>query len=252
MTDVMHCSNSHPPRNGQPKSYQHSLGQHALSALQDPSCSDNVEEILAAMKRAPADTAVQVFGCERLWVLSWEDDTAVEIGRLHGVPILLEAMTRFPENVHLQLSAAETLQNLAAVSDTNRDEICSLGGVALLLQAMMRHLGCTSIQLSGCTALASLAKEGGNGSAVGNGTPQGFRNYTERRKCIKKAGGYHGIIITAHHHPNDLAILKVAYDALIALGREPAEIKEKLPQLYSAGQVVSMEEVNNFGQMTNE
>jgi hypothetical protein len=114
-------------------------------------------DVFTAMKLLPHDARVQTQACERLWIFSWEEDTAAAIGRVGGIALLLQAMARFPWNAHLQWCAGEALQNLVWRNDANAYEVCERGGVALLLQAMMRHGDHVGMQQCGCTALANLA-----------------------------------------------------------------------------------------------
>ena len=182
--------------------------QRALSVLQGNTF--DIVDILSAMKMVSHDRLVQERGCERLWVLSWEDDNSAAIGRVGGIPIVLNAMARFPMNAHLQQCGCESLQNLA-LCDYNRREICELGGVVLIVQAMMRHIDCAGIQQCGCTALASIA------------------SCEEHHKDIITASGLHAIIIAARHFSEEESVLRAAYDALTALGYDPAERLPRCP-----------------------
>lgn len=119
--------------------------------------SDDILEVLTVMKCFLFDTLVQERGCERLWILSWDDENALAIGRVGGIRVLLNALQVFASNGHLQQCGCETLQNLAAVSDWNRREIADMGGIALVVQAMVRHSHHAGIQQSACSALSNLA-----------------------------------------------------------------------------------------------
>jgi hypothetical protein len=178
--------------------------QSALTLLQGHTF--DIVDIISAMKQVSHDRVVQERGCERLWVLSWEDENSAAIGRVGGIPVILDAMARFPMNAHLQQCACECLQNLAHVNDYNRREICDWKGVQLIVQAMMRHMDCAGIQQCGCTALASIAASGSN----------------DLIREIMGAGGFHAILIAAQHFADEESVLRAAYDGLTAMGYDPA------------------------------
>jgi len=171
------------------------------------------------MNRVPQDLVVQESGCERLWILSWEEDNAAAIGCVGGIPIILNAMARFPQNAHLQQCGCESLQNLA-LSDYNRREICELSGVHFIVQAMARHHRVAGIQLSGCTALASIASS----------------TCSSKMHCdlSQQAGGINAILNAALDFAGDDSVLEAAQDALQAMGIDPeghirptSEVEEK-------------------------
>jgi hypothetical protein len=184
--------------------------QHSLAVLQ--SNTFDIVDILSAMKRVPHDIVVQEKGCERLWILSWEDENSAAIGRVGGITIVLDAMARFPMNAHLQQCGCESLQNLA-LNNYNRREICDLGGVVLIVQAMMRHVDVAGIQQCGCTALASIA------------------TCQDHHKDITRVGGFHAIVIAARNFADEESVLRAAYDAVYALGFDPAGRLPRRPEV---------------------
>jgi len=163
----------------------------------------DIVDIISAMKRASHDRVVQERGCERLWVLSWEDENSAAIGRVGGIPVVLDAMGRFPINAHLQQCACECLQNLAHVNDFNRREIAEYQGIDMIVQAMIRHMDCAGIQQCGCTALASISAT------------------KELIRVIMGSGGFHAVLIAARRFANDQSVLRAAYDGLQAMGYDP-------------------------------
>ena len=173
----------------------------ALSLLQG--MSFDIVDIIAAMKRASHDRVVQERGCERLWVLSWEDENSAAIGRVGGIPVILDSMGRFPMNAHLQQCACECLQNLAHVNDYNRREIAEYQGINMIVQAMIRHMDCAGIQQCGCTALASISAT------------------KELVRIVMASGGFHAVLIAARRFANDQSVLRAAYDGLQAMGYDP-------------------------------
>jgi len=166
--------------------------------------SNDIVDILFAMKRVPHDPMLQQRGCERLWILSWEDENAVSIGRVGGITVILSAMTCFPTNSYLQQCACEALQNLA-LNEYNRSEIADLGGIDLIVKCMMRHPSVPGIQQSGCAALASMMVEPSR----------------EFYKDICRAGGLHAILQAAKQFADEETVLRSVRDACEAMGVDP-------------------------------
>jgi hypothetical protein len=184
--------------------------QHSLAVL---ACQTaDIVDILSAMKRVPHDMVVQEKGCQRLWILSWEEENAFAIGRVGGITLVLDAMARFPTNAHLQQCGCESLQNLA-LNNYNRREICDLGGVVLIVQAMMRHVDVAGIQQCGCTALASIA------------------TCKDHHKDITRVGGFHAIVLAARNFADEESVLRAAYDAVYALGFDPSGRLPRRPEV---------------------
>ena len=173
----------------------------ALTLLQG--MTFDIVDIIAAMKRASHDRVVQERGCERLWVLSWEDENSAAIGRVGGIPVILDAMGRFPMNAHLQQCACECLQNLAHVNNYNRREIADFQGINMIVQAMVRHMDCAGIQQCGCTAIASISAT------------------KELVRVVMASGGFHAVLIAARRFASDQSVLRAAYDSLQAMGYDP-------------------------------
>ncbi len=189
------------------QSVPYSLDWSSMEALRHiDSESAEAVDILSAMRRGCHDEIVQVRGCEKLWVLSWDDETAAAIGRVGGIPIVLEAMVRFPNNAHLQQCACETLQNLAA-DEYNSDVICDIGGVRVVVEVMARHFDIAGIQQCCCNALANIAS-----------SPM-------HRNVIIQAGGGLAVISAAQRFAEEESVLEGAYEALRALGCEPRRIQ---------------------------
>ena len=169
--------------------------------------STEIVDMLYIMRQHPHSEAIQEWGCEGLWIHSWEDETSAAIGRIGGISRILDAMSLFPHNEHLQHCACEALQNLA-VNSYNRNAIVDYGGAALIVQAMMRHFDSLDIQQCGSVALTSLAAS------------------PELHDDIIRAGGAHAIIHAARKYADGDSIrsgafLAVAMQALHALNVDP-------------------------------
>lgn len=175
--------------------------RNALHSLIDG--NNDIVDILFAMKRVPHDPVIQERGCERLWILSWEDDNAISVGRVGGITIILAAMARFPKNSYLQQCGCESLQNLAALDEYNRREIAEQGGIDLIVRCMVNHVTVAGIQRGGCTALASMAAAG------------------EFNKDICRAGGIHALILAARQFADEEGVLRCVQDACQAMGFDP-------------------------------
>jgi hypothetical protein len=182
-----------------------SMETESLSSGQD-TCegfdSTEIVDTLYTMGWNARSERVQERGCEQLWILSWDDETSIVIGRLGGIHRILDAMSQFPQNSHLQRCACEALQNLA-LNSYNRSTIVDYGGAALIVQAMMRHFDSLDIQQCGCVALASVA------------------TYRELQDDIIRAGGGHAIIHAFHKYNGNENIRRWALQALLTLGVDP-------------------------------
>lgn len=171
----------------------------ALSAVEG-SCFDIVD-ILSAMRQFPTHRRIQELGCERLWILSWEDDNAMAIGHVGGVSTLTVAMRAFPESANLQQCACECLQNLA-LQEANCREICEFSdAVLLIVEAMLQHPKVASLQHCGANALCSLAH-------VFDGA---------YRTVLEESGAVHALLMATQniHDPN---LVHAVTDSLQALG----------------------------------
>jgi hypothetical protein len=195
----------------------------------------DIVDILALMKRHLDDGYVQERCGEQLWIMSWDDDNAIAIGRVGGIPLILQAMRRFPHRAQLQWCACETIQNLVAATSTvfpasaliqrsespqlinqdlgfytvgmryNCEQVVHSGGVELVVKAMLQHPYVTAIQQSGCTALASLAMYDG----------PDHQNYRYvMNQCIDM---YQAIIQAGCNFHNDECVFLAAQDALRSL-----------------------------------
>mmetsp|Transcript_7519 Transcript_7519/g.10795 ORF Transcript_7519/g.10795 Transcript_7519/m.10795 type:complete len:459 (-) Transcript_7519:168-1544(-) len=160
-------------------------------------------DVLAAMRRYPNDPRIQAKGCEKLWIQSWDDENSSAIGRVGGIPTILDAMRTFHGVIQLQQCGCEALQNLAN-NDYNRDVICENGGLAVICRAMDAHIEVVGVQQAGCTALANLAAD------------------TDHHLDIANAGGLHLIIKAAQHYSDEETVMRAAYQALRAMGYDPA------------------------------
>lgn len=200
---AMSCSGARPPTRR--VSQANFLGLHnpndsavveALSILEDSSF--DIAGILSAMKMVPYDYLVQEKACERLWVLSWDEESAVAIGRVGGIELILSAMEHFSNKAHLQLCACESLQNLALIEE-NRLDILENRGVQLLVQAMIRHRDFVSLQRAGCTAIGNMALS------------------RESHKYIAGMGGLHSLVLATKNFSHEPMVLRAAHEALSTL-----------------------------------
>jgi hypothetical protein len=180
--------------------------RHALSVLYRTHFE--IADILHVMKTLAHDDLIQEKACERLWILSWDEDNAAAIGRVGGIHVILQAMSSFPMNARLQLCAGESLQNLALHNEYNCYEICEQGGVSLIVQAMMRHGENAGIQQCGCTALGNIA-----------------RSNVVYHAHIMSSGSLIAIMRAAKSLSHVESVVRAAKDALQALGCSNAVVE---------------------------
>ncbi|EED95727.1 predicted protein [Thalassiosira pseudonana CCMP1335] len=160
-------------------------------------------EIISAMRRDLNNVSLQTQSLHSLWVLSWEHENANAIGRVGGIPPILDAMRAHPTAMTLHSNGIAALQNLAGI-DYNRTIITDSDGVNLIVATMGQFLDVQSIQLSGCTALANLS----NGSV-------------EHKSKVAENGGILAMMRAVDSHRGDESVLRAAYQALRKLGFNP-------------------------------
>lgn len=182
---------------------QHFILHAALEILNSPSAE--AQDLLAVMRALPFEPHIQSIACEKLWVQSFDDDQALRLAQAEGgIPLVLDAMARFPHQVHLQHCAGEVLQNIASLGDAwFAHEICQRGGVTLLVHAMRNHPEHCGLQLCGCVTLASLAEADPN-----------------NRDHIRQVGGLDAVLYAKWNHKDQKAISVGAQQALEASGHE--------------------------------
>lgn len=109
-------------------------------------------DILAAMRRFRRSVRVQELGCEKLWIQSWDDENSSAIGRVGGIPTIIDSMRTHAGSAHLQQCGCEALQNLA-LNDYNREVIAEQGGIIAVIDAMGRHWDVAGVQQCESAAL---------------------------------------------------------------------------------------------------
>lgn len=199
-----------------------------LQQSNDDNDDDEILNILCRMRRHLHDLQIQISAFHTLWVLSWETENARAIGRVGGIPILLESLryhllahlsinNRYNRNHHtsspsavrqmqLQSNGLATLQNLS-VNKYNKELLMgdAQGFIPLLLLSMSTFLHNAEIQRSGCHALANILSNGG---------------------CYKfnilSNGGLEAVSKSAEMHKNNEGVVRAAYKCLCLLGQKPS------------------------------
>eukprot|EP00550_Attheya_septentrionalis_P009925 CAMPEP_0198297294 /NCGR_PEP_ID=MMETSP1449-20131203/36364_1 /TAXON_ID=420275 /ORGANISM="Attheya septentrionalis, Strain CCMP2084" /LENGTH=522 /DNA_ID=CAMNT_0043998183 /DNA_START=294 /DNA_END=1862 /DNA_ORIENTATION=- len=172
--------------------------EETLASLKDESA--DLCHVISTMRRFPTEARIQEMGCEKLWIQSWDDDNSMAIGRMGGIPTILDAMRtahtdpgghhgsnnvrQSKQYQHLHQCGCEALQNLAFVNDYNRDVIIEKGGVPVIIDIMQRHGNVPDIQFSACTALTNLVS--------------GSIHSEDHKRAIIDAGGVTAIAKVAH------------------------------------------------------
>ena len=187
-----------PPINALPASA--SVLQTALKIMNSSAAHEG--DILAVMRSLPGEVEVQRLACQKLWVLSWDDDTAEQLGQWGAISMVLHAMARFPYDLPLLHAAAETLQNLAATSEWNCRELCRLGGLHLIVQAMRHNMDHSGLQLCGCATMESVA----------------LLAQDDLKAFILQARGLEIMLCVLHCHGTNQTVLVGARQALEAMG----------------------------------
>ena len=135
------------------------LGVLLVAAAQaDPDKgADRVEDVLAEMRRHPADAGVQEQGCGALWSFNVNADNKVKIAAAGGVADVLAAMRAHRSHAGVQVQGCGALWSLAGNNADNKVKIAAAGGIADVLAAMRAHRSHAEVQDLCCGALLSLA-----------------------------------------------------------------------------------------------
>mmetsp|Transcript_22685 Transcript_22685/g.48057 ORF Transcript_22685/g.48057 Transcript_22685/m.48057 type:complete len:842 (-) Transcript_22685:112-2637(-) len=260
-----HYSQRHSPhrsphrRSSQPRSPSSPTtpSRHSHSPSHTPHENDDQDQdqdichILSTMRQNPHDIQLQIRSFHSLWVSSYETDNASAIGRVGGIPTVLDVMRLYHDEYLLDDGAAPAstsastrpaeqqlyrlfssgiaiVQNLA-VTDHNRDLIADHGGIPLVVDVMRTYLRKEEVQISGCMALANLANgrnhdDGGNrnhdtnnGRNHGSGSGSAY----ERKISIGECGGILAVIQAVECHYEVESVLRAAYRSLRKLGYRP-------------------------------
>lgn len=205
------------------------------AVVEDESDNDD-EEILSILLRmrhcSPQDLALQISCLHSLWVLSWETENSRAIGRVGGIPIILESLNyhlqahlsinnRYNRNNHtsspsavqrmqLQANGLATLQNLS-VNKINKELLVENNstGVPLILLSISTFLHNAEIVSSGCNALANILSNG-----------------TCYRMNILNHGGLNVVLRAVEHHKENEGVVRCAYKTLCLLGQKSTARRE--------------------------
>ncbi len=116
-----------------------------------------VEDVLAEMRRHPADVGVQEQGCGALWSLDVNADNKVKIAAAGGIADVLAAMRGHRSHAGVQEQGCGALFNLALHAD-NQVKIAAAGGIVDVLEAMRAHKGTNRVEDFACRALHKLGQ----------------------------------------------------------------------------------------------
>ena len=163
-------------------------------------------DIIATMRQYPQSSPIQTAGCEKLWIQSWEDENSSAIGRVGGIPTIVDAMRHHPCSLQLQQCGARALQNLS-INEYNREIVAECGGAASVVKSMLMHWDDLSIQQCGCTALGNIAADS-----------------VDNRATVAECGGLHAILVAVETFPQEETVLRSAYQALRVLGYNPTQV----------------------------
>jgi len=193
---------------------------------------EEILDILCHMRIHPHDLPIHISSFHSLWVLSWETENAIAIGRLGGIPIILESLryhlvahlninNRYNRDHHtnspsvvrqmqLQSNGLATIQNLSSVNGYNKELLVGIsdseqhgGGISLLLLSMSTFIQNAEIQRSGCNALANLLSS----------------NY---KFNILSSGGLDVVSTIVEMHKGNEGVVRAAYKCLCLLGQNPS------------------------------
>jgi len=225
--------------NGKQEQDTHACEQQINTSDDITDDNDEILDILCRMRENKTNLSVQISSFHALWVLSWDTDNARAIGRVGGIPILIESLryhlqshlhinNRYNRNNHrrspssgqqmqLQSNGLETLQNLS-VNKLNKELLMSSisndeeqnGFISLLLMTMSTFLHDADIQRSGCGVLANILTNG---------------------RCFKQnllsIGSLEAVNKSVRMHNDNKGVVRAAYKCLHLLGQKPNFSREK-------------------------
>jgi len=228
------------------------------SDIEDEEVENNDEEILeilCRMRSHPHDLPIHISSFHALWVLSWETENAIAIGRLGGIPIILESLhyhlvshlninNRYNRDHHtnspsvvrqmqLQSNVLATIQNLSSVNGYNKELLVGSsseqhgGGISLLLLSMSTFLQNAEIQRSGCFALANILSSDSEGNCY--------------KFNILNSGGLDVIANSIKMHKDHEGVARAVYKCLCLLGQNPSW-EELVPQMETEVEDVTNDE----------
>mmetsp|Transcript_28277 Transcript_28277/g.53352 ORF Transcript_28277/g.53352 Transcript_28277/m.53352 type:complete len:434 (-) Transcript_28277:123-1424(-) len=198
---------------------------------------EEILEILCRMRINPHDLPIHISSFHSLWVLSWETENAIAIGRLGGIPVILESLryhlvahlninNRYNRDHHtnspsvvrqmqLQSNGLATIQNLSSVNGYNKELLVGIsdseqhgGGISLLLLSMSTFIQNAEIQRSGCNALANLLSSNSEGNCY--------------KFNILSSGGLDVVSTIVEVHKGNEGVVRGAYKCLCLLGQNPS------------------------------
>eukprot|EP00927_Polykrikos_kofoidii_P046139 TRINITY_DN40335_c0_g2_i1.p1 TRINITY_DN40335_c0_g2~~TRINITY_DN40335_c0_g2_i1.p1 ORF type:complete len:766 (-),score=158.69 TRINITY_DN40335_c0_g2_i1:50-2059(-) len=155
-------------------------GDMAMDCVSLVAKSGGLEVVTGCMRRFPTSERLQQCGCKCLGLLARgtgcnrvsadykkgrKAESAVMlrgqarrlIARYSGVPLLLEAMRRFPANAPLQAAGCMAMGQLGSSELRIRRHAAKGGVVSSVIKAMVRHSKDVDVQRYACAALRQLA-----------------------------------------------------------------------------------------------
>ena len=160
-----------------------------------------VEDVLAEMRRHPADAGVQEQGCGALWSFNVNADNKVKIAAAGGVADVLAAMRAHRSHAGVQVQGCGALWSLAGNNADNKVKIAAAGGIADVLAAMRAHRSHARVQEQGCGALLNLAL------------------HTDNQVKIAAAGGIADVLAAMRTHKGTSRVEDFACRTLHKLGQ---------------------------------
>jgi len=149
--------------------------------------SADICDIIATMRLYPANVEIQEQGCHNLLSQSHDEEKSSAIGRVGGIPTIINAMRTHGKSRGLQWMGCEALKNLALIP-YNKRIISDRGGMSAIVNAMELHKDSVGVQLCGCATLACIgtdSKDRFDPSSVLGALRVAIEMYPEEEKVLR-------------------------------------------------------------------
>jgi len=227
---------------------QHQQGKqisfHEEELLEEENDEDQILEILWNMRRHPHDLQLQISSFHSLWVLSYETENALAIGRVGGIPLLLEILRHhldahlkinnrynrnnntsspsFVQQMVLHANGLATLQNLSIANEDNAKTIVEHEGVPLILGAMSNFMHDRELVCAGCNALSNILSH----DTANNGSV---------KSAILSNGGFNTVLTVGTMQDQNEGAVEAAYKCLHLLKQDDSHVKTQFRRSVSDG-----------------
>lgn len=174
----------------------------------------NPELILASIRAHPGSHAIQANGITALSALVRDVPSTREcVAGLSGIPLVLDLLSKYPDNSKVQTAGIAFLANMALSKDNHR-EIVDHGGVDTILRSMGNNRDSPQLLSLCCTAMCNLTKD----------------NLATKSLVVEK-GVLEHVLTTLKSHSQDAGVQQSGFSLLRNLASLDENIQIKISKL---------------------